>query len=415
MSSELSLKKLELQALQLEHNSLAVRYKLKVAENQEERKRKLSDKISKLISKKLCLDPHTDSLYKGPRSRNCKNCVLGHSQAVNLTEYCNKSCFFCPQRRTKKTCFDRPLNYYTSSKENDKQIIEGMRSNNSTGCGLTGGEPLVVYEKSLHYIRLLKKHLGKKFWIHLYTNGDLLDQPTLLELKEVGLDEIRFNLAAVGYNLEKVFLAREYIPKVLIEIPVIPEDRDELYRLMFELEKLGIDGINLHEMVVNSYNAEKMCHKGYMVAQAAYETPFYLMNNAPISGSKELILDLLDLALTEQFSYGVHYCHYKARILKQNFSRFFQVALKCRRPYEQINEEGLLEKLVISEPGIADALADLEKHQVPKEKIHLSKSKRRLETSIDYLKFLNPQCYEAAVVKTLPQGFFQDVSIEILK
>ena len=243
-----------------------------------------------------------------------------------------------------------------------------MKINDSTGCGLTGGEPLVVYDKVIHYIRLLKKHMGKGFWIHLYTNGEFLKKSTLQELKEAGLDEIRINVAAVGYNLEKVALSRKYIPKLFIEIPVIPKDGKKIQRLMLELDKLEIDGLNLHELVFNSHNAEKMRQRPYLAAYPSYKVPFYLLNEAPVLGSEELILDLLELGLTEKLSYGIHYCYYRARIIKQNIFKHYRIALKTRRPYERVNDDGLLEKLVIPEPGIADTLAALERHGVPKGK-----------------------------------------------
>lgn len=415
MPSELRRKSFNLHASQLQHDSFARRYNVEVAENQQERESRRDARIAGLVARNFCEDPDTGSLYIGSRSVNCENCVLGRTNGLHLTDYCSRSCFFCPQRRSPETCFTRQLNCHTPTEEDNRKTITTMQLNDSTGCGLSGGEPLIVYDKVLHYLRLLKEHMGKDFWIHLYTNGDYINRSTLAELKAAGLDEIRFDVAATDYNLEKVALSREYIPKVLIEIPVIPNDIARLQGMMFESEKLGIDSINFHEMVISSHNVEKLRPRGYIAAQPAYKVPFYLMNEAPVLGSEELILDLLELALTKQFSYGVHYCSYRARIIKQNYSKQYLVASKIHRPYEQVSQEGLLEKLAVSESGIAEALADLEKHQVPKEKIHLSMSKKRLETDKNYLAFLNPKQYEIAVVKTYPGGFFYDVSIEILE
>ena len=411
--SQLTADKFKLQANQLEHDSFAQLNNIEVAGDVRRRERLRSARISELLEKNLHMDPDTGSLYSGFRSINCESCVQGKTQGVHLTDYCNKSCFFCPQRRTPQTCFTRQLNYYTPTGENDRKIIKLMMSNNSTGCGLTGGEPLVVLDKVIHYIRLLKDRLGNNFWIHLYTNGDFLDRSTLSELRDAGLDEIRINAAAVNYNLDKTALAREYIKKLLIEIPIIPKDEKPLTKMMYELSKLRIDGINMHELAFNKDNLGQM--RKYVAAYPSFKAPFYLMNEAPVAGSEELIFNLLELALTEQFSYGIHYCHYRARIIKQNISKFHIVASAVKRPYERVDEGGLLEKLVVSEPGIADALTTLEKHKAPKEKIHLSLAKKRLETDIDYLEYLDPDKYETAIIKSLPFAGFDDVSIQIVK
>jgi pyruvate formate-lyase activating enzyme-like uncharacterized protein len=416
MPSELGQKNLELHFHQLEYDCFAKKYKIQVAGDKEKRERLRSEKISKLIGKGLCLDPDTDSLYKGYRSINCKNCVLGRTQGIYVTDDCSRNCFFCPQQRVSQPQHVGRQRSYTPTAEEDRELLDAVISNDSTGCGLTGGEPLVVFYKTLHYIRLLKEHMGKEFWLHLYTNGDNLDRATLQELKEAGLDEIRFNLAAVDYDLEKVALSKKYVPKVVIEIPVIPEDAERLQQMMFGLEGVGIDCLNLHEMAIYPANIEKMRRRGYTAARPVYQAPFYLMmDSAPVSGSEELILDLIDLALTEQFSYGIHYCHYKARILKQNLLKHYHVARKVCRPYERVSEEGLLEKLVVPESGMDKAIADLKRHRVPEEKIYQSISKKRLETDMDYLEFLNPKQYEVAIVKTLPEGFFNDLSIKIIK
>lgn len=418
MHNELNRKRFELNVLQLKHDSFACNYKIRMIGEGERRERenRRSVRISGLIEKKIFVDPNTGSFIKGFRSRNCVNCVLGKTQGIYINSICSRSCFFCPEPKHSQSDFDCQRKDYIPSEKDERELIEDIQSNDSTGCGISGGDPLASLGKTLHYIRLLKERMGRDFWIHLYTNGDFLNRSTLQELKSAGLDEIRINLAAADYVLEKVALSRKYISKLLIEIPVIPEDASKLNRTMFELDKVGIDCINFHELAIYPANVEDMRSRGYVAAQQAYKSPFYLgMNSAPVLGSEELIFDLLDLALTEQFSYGVHYCHNHARIIKQNFSKHSRVASKTCRPYERITEEGLLEKLVVPEPGIDDALADLRVHHVAEEKIHLSRSKKRLETDINYLEYLDTRQYEVAIVKVLPEGFFNDLSIGIIK
>ncbi|MGZ4917892.1 MAG: radical SAM protein, partial [Halobacteriota archaeon] len=60
------------------------------------------------------------------------------------------------------------------------------------GTGLTGGEPLLRLDRTLHYVKLLKYSLGAEHYIHLYT-GLSPPRHTLRQLVSVGLDEIRLH------------------------------------------------------------------------------------------------------------------------------------------------------------------------------------------------------------------------------
>ncbi len=109
----------------------------------------------------------------------------------------------------------------------------------------------------------LAREKFRKSHTRLYTSGDLLDQEMLQELRQAGLDEIRFSVKLEdGAELrqkvyERMALAREYIPDVWVEMPVIPGTLPEMKELLLILNGLGIRGINLLEFCFPFHNTEQ--------------------------------------------------------------------------------------------------------------------------------------------------------------
>ena len=75
------------------------------------------------------------------------------------------------------------------------------------------------------------------FWI--YTNGILADEARLEKLAELGISEIRFNLAATDYSsqvLKNVERARGGFEYVVVEVPSYPPHKQKLLACLEELE-----------------------------------------------------------------------------------------------------------------------------------------------------------------------------------
>ncbi len=409
--SILKIKKIKMDMLQLEHDYFLQKNGLLIAPQPEARAKQRAIRYQRLkqlrnisyINNKLC--------YQGLGSANCRRCSHGDMVCFHLTSHCTRNCFFCPQKRTEAAITGSALTNYSPAEDKEllpvQQAIEWF---DAKGCGLTGGEPLVVIDKLLHYIKLLKNRFGSYFWIHLYTNGDLLTAENLKALQKTGLDEIRFNLAANGYNVDPVALAKQYIPKVMVEIPVIPEAAPKIKQTMQDLEQLGIAGINLHELTINQGNISKVKGRKYKIRKD-YKFPFYIVKEAPVYQSEETIFDLMEFAVEQNFAYSVHHCTFSQRLFGQRFSRYYKTAIKYRRPYETITGQGLLEKLVVPAPGLEEALEDLEKNRVPKAQIHVSGKKQQLETHRNNLIFLNPAGYEVRIIRCIPDENFSEVYI----
>ena len=107
------------------------------------------------------------------------------------------------------------------------------------GVSISGGEPLLTYERSVAHIQAVRRKMGPDLHIWLYTNGKLVTAERLAGLKAAGLNEIRFDISAVDYDLTKVRLAAEQIACITVEIPAIPEDAEKVADLLPALADAG--------------------------------------------------------------------------------------------------------------------------------------------------------------------------------
>ena len=99
--------------------------------------------------------------------------------------------------------------------------------------------------------------------VWLYTNGTRVDRDILLRLRDAGLDEIRFDIGATGYRLDKLRLAVGHIPTVTVEIPAIAEEKALMQAKMVEMAEAGVNYLNLHQLRLTPYNFERLAPRGY--------------------------------------------------------------------------------------------------------------------------------------------------------
>lgn len=259
----------------------------------------------------LCRN-HGASLVYGKVSDACAACrtaVDSYTGFVSLM--CHRNCYFCfnPNQDNfdtyarRKKDWEKELNQIYACKKDLRHIA------------LTGGEPLLHKEDTVSYFRKARE-LWPDIYMRLYTSGDLLDARVLKQLQETGLNEIRFSLKledAPEY-MEQVYenmaLAREYIPAVMVEMPVLPDAEEEMHRILDRLEELGIFGINLLEFCFPFNNAEEFHKRGYALRYPPYKTlyNFWYAGGLPVAGSELLALKLLQYVSERKYRLNVHYC-----------------------------------------------------------------------------------------------------------
>lgn len=404
------LKKLsiEIAYLQKKRDDWLRLFNLNIAAGWKKRERLRLNKLRELQHKGISVANNAKTLFAGYLSLACISCMRGETYNYVPTFNCNKECFFCyqPHFQYNKIGMQKSLHY--SPIINIKELL---KKKELKSFSISGGEPLLVMDKVINSIRLVRKHFGSNCRIHLYSNGTLIKHDILRRLRDAGLDEIRFNLAANNYHLAPVYLAKDYIPAIIVEVPVIPEDENKIKYLMAVLDKLGIFGLNLHELLFFGYNHSFYKKRGYML-KTAETRPFYSELAVPIYHSEETAFHLLEFAIKKQYTMSVHYCSCSAKQDIQHIRKRYQYAVDSQRPYEKITEDGLLEKLVIYEPENRDALKDLKCYSIPQGQINISSDKRRLEIHPDNLRYLNLKKYEVGIVRSLPD--YRDVDIKVI-
>lgn len=252
------------------------------------------------------------SVVAGPLSKGCIACTGSCvSRTFAITNNCHRDCFFCFNPNQKDFA------YYC---EHDfpwrEQLDDLAKETSDPKCiALSGGEPMLMPEETCAFFRRAKE-LFPDAHLRIYTSGDLLDESKIDDLREAGLDEIRFSIKqgdekpAFEKVMDNIALARKVIPTVMVEMPVIPGTEDWMKGLLARLDAMGVDGINLLEFTYAMWNWTVFEQLGLELRNPPFEIPFdyTYAGSLPVEGSEELCLELMLWALRSGLSLGMHYC-----------------------------------------------------------------------------------------------------------
>lgn len=252
------------------------------------------------------------SLYTDWISPACRACKKGEkSITFFISLKCHKHCYFC---------FNPNQENYETFRVKDRDLIAELKERFSQGerynhIALTGGEPLLHAKKTVEFFKYIDEK-SKGTYTRLYTAGDLLTPEILADLKDAHLNEIRFSIKQeeTEEQKEKLFalmkIAKEYIPVVVVEMPVIPGTLEEMKKLLHRLEEIGINGINLLEFCFPMHNAEEFQKRGFQLKFPPYQTyyNYWYAGALAVNQSEVECLKLLQYASEQSLKLGVHYC-----------------------------------------------------------------------------------------------------------
>lgn len=313
--------------------------------------------------------------YLGALPKGCKLCMKGAKLVVFVSGICSKKCFYCPISLKKKNKDQSWVNERPVKKPGD--MVHEARRMSALGAGITGGDPDLSLEKTLGYIRLLKKEFGKKFHIHMYTSN-ALDRQTLRKLKNAGLDEVRFHVTNDGKILKSIRDAAEIGIAAGVEIPVIPGQHNRILEIARKLSGIKGSFLNLNELEFSETNLKEFKKRNFELKS---ETSY------AVKGSEETALKIL--ALCQNSKLNIHYCSSSYKDSVQLRNRLLRTAKNIARDYEEVSEDGLLLKGVIAlEKQTFKKLSALrenliEEFKIPEDLIAVDKEKMRLETTIE--------------------------------
>ncbi len=262
-------------------------------------------------------------------SKGCLLCGQGRWSCLFITAKCNARCFYCPVKQTEDAVpSTQSLNFESPADYADYVKYFGFK-----GVSFSGGEPLLFFDRTLSYLKAVRKIAGTEVYTWIYTNGTLGSPQLFRKLASAGLDEVRFDIGATGFRLDKIAAARGTVPNITIEIPAIPEETEKLKALMPEMIIAGVTNLNLHQLRLTSHNASHLLRRNYT----------YFPSERPVVVESELAaLELLTRAKNLDLDIGVNYCSfdYKHRFQKAGFRK--QLAGKVVQDPGLITENGYI-------------------------------------------------------------------------
>ncbi len=276
--------------------------------------------------------------YKGTKidctrlSPGCEICGEGSWSCLFINGLCNCRCFYCPSEQndvdvptTNTLPFPKAADY-----------LDYIDRFSFKGVSISGGEPLLTPELTLEYITRVKKRFGERVYLWMYTNGTLLTEDIVLKLEQAGLDEIRFDIGATHYQLEKARLAVGHIRHVTVEIPAVPEDLELMQHKIHEIHEEGIHYLNLHQLRLTPHNFTNLVQRNYTYLHGEKVT---------VLESELAALNLISHAVESKIDLPINYCSFVYKNRFQRAAARRRSAGMIKKPHEDITEAGYIRQL----------------------------------------------------------------------
>jgi hypothetical protein len=309
-----------------------------------------------------------DSYYIKTLPPACRMCAKGSKMVVLITGLCPSNCFYCPLSAEKQGKDRIFADEWELKNENDtEKLITEAKLIEATGAGITGGDPLFVWKRTKKYIKLLKENFGKDFNIHLYTSG-LKNSDKIEDLVSVDLDEIRFHPDPKYWVQMDANPISKYIIETIkldvdvgLEIPVIPNMKNEIFSLIRWADVNQLKWINLNELEFSETNSNELIKRGFTVKNDI---------SSAVKGSKETAIEIINDEKIQDLNIGLHYCSSSFKDGVQLKNRIKRRAKNITKDFEIITEEGTILK------GIIES-SDIKLNEI----VHLLKEKFNIGTS----------------------------------
>ncbi len=303
------------------------------------------DKRLQAIGQRLLLAFKGTKPHIGKLSPGCRICGEGDWSCLFVNGTCNCRCFYCPSAQdeigvptTNRVPFSRPADYAAYVNH------FGFR-----GISISGGEPLLTASLALRFLRAVDQSNIRPPHLWIYTNGTLLTADLVKKLRDAGLDEIRFDISAVAYDLTKIRLAVGQIPIVTVEIPAIPEDIQRLMNSLPQMKAIGVDHLNLHQLRLSPFNRDHLDKRNYTYVHG---------DKVTVLESELTALALMQHVVDQNIGLPVNYC---ASVFQHRFQRAAARRKSARlmaKPHESITESGYIRSLaVVGDPEPLSRLA----------------------------------------------------------
>ncbi len=257
-------------------------------------------------------------VHIGKISPGCISCFKADPFCTNFNcgAKCNLNCIYCPSDKEVKE-FTKQAN----RKWKKKLLLDSKKPdyNPLVYSFSGGGEPLLYIDLISEIMKLihnLTKHLKRKPWLYLYTNGTVVDKEMILKLRDLGFDEIRFHLGATNFSkgvYQYMSIAVKYLNTVTVETPAWPPHRKQLFQMLPIIEDIGVKHLNLTEIEFNENNTERILR----ALPNAKIYPCYQVHLV----DEGLTYDIIEEVIKKKYSYSVLDCSCFVKLIQRGKAR----------------------------------------------------------------------------------------------
>lgn len=356
--------------------------------------------LTQLKEKQAHFRNDNKSIYINRISSACEACQTGTgSYTTFVSMKCHRNCYFCFNENQ-----DNYMHYLENNRDARNDLAELIDAEyRLKHIALTGGEPLLFKEETIQFFQFAKEKAPDSY-TRLYTAGDLLNEDILKQLRDTGLNEIRFSIKMEDspqkrkHILRKIELAKDYIPNVLVEMPVIPGTLEEMKELLIELDKLDIFGINLLEFCFPLKDPKPFIDRGFKLKNPPYEMyyNYWYAGGLAIAMSEELCLELTAFAIEKNLKIGVHYCSLENKFTGQIYQQNHDQVMD--KTYSFSNRDYFFKTAKVFGKDKQKAIAILKKNKVSYE---TNQQYDFIQFPVEAIKLLSEVNVEIAIVSCI--------------
>ncbi|MDD5012651.1 MAG: 4Fe-4S cluster-binding domain-containing protein [Candidatus Nanoarchaeia archaeon] len=271
-----------------------------------------------------------DSYCLNGIAEGCKYCVRGEKLVLFVTGVCKRNCWYCSLSNKRK---NKDLIFANEREcKNVKDIIQEVKDSRATSAGITGGDPLIAFDRTIKFASKLKKKFGKNFHIHIYLPTKFITAEKLKKLSKY-VDEVRFHPAflidenSVDKDIEKIRFAGLFWnkPNIGIELPLIPNKKRDVLNFILKIKDY-VGFVNLNEFELSETNFD-IVTKNYKLNEGGYV----------VKGSAEAGKWILEQLKKEKVKLNIHLCTAELKNLHQFKNRLARHKIF---PYGKRTEDG---------------------------------------------------------------------------
>ncbi|WP_054853250.1 radical SAM protein [Vulcanisaeta distributa] len=274
----------------------------------------------------------------------CRQCQLGIKSVLFITGLCPLNCFYCPVNRDRfgrDVMFinDRPVNKFPGD------IIDELDRAGSNGLAITGGDPIMVVDRVVTLVKLLKDVYGRGgFHIHMYTHVLNASEIAIRKLASSGIDEVRIhatNPTQLNGKLGLLKVLKDAGIELGLEVPALPRFEDDIVKVAELLINNGlISFVNLNELDVSPpANINNLISMGYKPGP-----------DGSVMGSIDAGIKIASEIRRRWPWINVNVCTSRYKDLAQIGARLFRINMRVSDGNEVVLDDGTVESK--SEGGV---------------------------------------------------------------